>query len=178
VPVVGNLPGTTAAAGSTTTVVHSIRPTDPLLPTVAQVAAYLPRRGSGGTFRDPQGSDRGTTPSYTQVASILSTQAAEVDVELVDTQVPPGGTLAAMATLCIIYAAAATIESTFFPESDGAASLSGILWARYTDAMIRLRALVTEQGRGVTQQMSGTIRIGRDRRRALDTAWNYPLGYR
>lgn len=134
------------------------RPTAGLWPTVAQVAAMLPKRGSNGTFRDPTPTDRGTQPTATQVADLISLQAADVDAELLEAPLTPA--VKALVTLLIAVSTAATVELSFFPE-DPQGGISGVLWARYQASLVRLRVLLTDLGRGITQELTTTVPIRR-----------------
>lgn len=152
-PVIGVLPGSALAP-----VPGAVRPTAGLWPTVAQVSALLPRRGSNGTFLDPTTTDRGTTPTATQVANLISLQAGDIDAELLEAPLTPA--VRALVTLLIAVSTAATVELSFFPDSPQG-GISGMLWARYQESLTRLRMLLTDLGRGLTQDMTTTVPIRR-----------------
>jgi len=142
VAVVGNLPGSTASAPAPGV---PARPTDGLRPTLAQVGALL-GRGHRPPSPLPQ-FDATSRPTATQVLDLVNLVAGDVDAEFVGVAVTP--VLAALATEAIAYAAASTIELTFFPDQTH--DTSGIWWARYQQALTRIRTLLDLEGGGPGQ---------------------------
>lgn len=125
-----------------------------------QVGALLAQRGErrpGAPQFNPA-----TKPTYTQVQDIIDLVASDIDAEA-DGAALASGALRSLITSMVAFAAAATVELTFYPEqeSNGAGA---ILWSRYQQGLIRFQTLLAVEGGG--PPTVGTIAVASPTRAA------------